>query len=134
MPKENIEIPKGNTPEAVMARDKIIKKSLSHLVDTTTPCSGLGNAPVLISASSVNETAHHAAKSYRSTCAALDIVHQIRTAKFHRMVLPKANKRQRNMGFAFLIEMHGQYDGKTTKLMIGARIKGDLVQYCITAQ
>ena len=133
MAKGNTEIPKGNTEPEFLQRKRIIKNALKALSGKSVACPALDNNQVTISPKSIEETAHHAAKSLQSTLAALDLVNQIRTATFYRYWLPKDNRQIKAFGFEFVIELHGQLSGRTTKLMVGVKITAKYMHYSITS-
>lgn len=129
-------IPKENSKEAIIERRKLLKQQLKPFIGRSIVCPDLGNVPVAISGKSVDEISHHAAKSYRSTMAALDLEHQIKIAKFYKYSKPKPNGQVSPLGFLVMIEMRGIHDGHPTKLTIGVRVrnaKERLLQYCITS-
>lgn len=131
--KNTCDIPKGSTEADFLQRKKIIKTALKPLSGKNVRCPALDNNPVTISPKSIEETAHHAAKSYQSTLAALDLVHQIETASFFKYWLPKDNRQIKAFGFEFVIELHGELGGKVTKLMVGVKITAKYMHYSITS-
>lgn len=134
MKKENIVIPKGNSKQDRAARRSIIKKQLESLVGSTMNCPCLGNVPVELTPRGLNETIHHASKSYNSTMAALRLREHLSHATLYKYRVPKDNRQRRKMGFTFTIELHDKCDGKIVKIMVGVTIKPQYFHYCITAE
>ncbi len=134
MTKENTEIPRGNSPKEFLFRKKFITDRLSKLSGESVNCPALGNHPVLITRKSIEETAHHAAKSFKSTVAALDLKNQLKTASFVRYHLPKNNNQTKKYDFIFLVELKGDFEGIPTTLMIGAKITARFIHYSLTVK
>ncbi len=130
MSKENIEIPKGNTPEARQKRMNIIRQYAGRMKGDEVYCPVLG-AKVVINGTGIGEMIEHSSKSYLSTMAVLDLKHQIAIAKFFRYHIPKDNK-QKKRGYLFMIELHGDLDGKATKIIVGVKLTAQYKHYCIT--
>ena len=97
--KENIDIPRGNSLEANKARELLIRQHMNRFKGKSIKCPALGNIDVEIKQESINETAHHASRSYFSTKAVLDLENQIKTAKLYRYNLPKDNNQRKKTEF-----------------------------------
>lgn len=127
-------IPRGASKENIEARRKIIEKELSKLKGKSFKCPCLGGVPVKVIGDSVSEIATHAAKSQRSTIAALNLPNMIRDSRFFKMHLPKDNRQRKRFKFIFLYELHCPIENGYAKLTIGVRSEGRFLQYCITVQ
>jgi len=128
-------IPTGKTKNAVDVRREFLKKELSKLKDKKYRCPCLGGVPVKIIGDSIDEIAAHAAKSFASTKAALQLPKLINEARFFKMYLPKDNYSQKKkFKFIFIYELHCPKEKGFTKIMVGVRESGKFLQYCITEQ
>ena len=114
-------------------RGKLIKSFLKQYSKQDFYCPAVGN--VRVTASGIEETAHHASKRVASTIAALNLIPIIKSAKsIFSAWPPKSNYRQSKMKFVELYELHVAMEGiGTAKLMIGKNSKGFFVHYCCTA-
>ena len=83
---------------------------------------------------SINETMRHAAKTYSSTLALL----QLDTILRYSVVYGKPKSPKKGVAnqkvFAYMLEMHYELIGiGIVKMMVGVKQTGEKVQYCITA-
>ncbi len=83
---------------------------------------------------SITETMHHAAKSYYSTLAMLQLDTILRYAiKFGNPKRPKKGVRNQEL-FMQIQEMHYELVGiGVVKMTVGIKRNGEKIQYCITA-
>ena len=83
---------------------------------------------------SINETMRHAAKTYSSTLALL----QLDTILRYSVVCGKPKPPKKGVAnqkvFSYMLEMHYELIGiGIVKMMVGVKQTGEKVQYCITA-
>lgn len=124
----------GKEDTARAQRYSLIVSGLGRLAGTSVRCPALGGVPVKITAKGIRETAFHASKSAASTEAALDIVNQIRTAKDPTIRIPKPGRQTKEFGFKVLFILKGTHKGHVTKVTVGMKRKGSVLEYCITAE
>ena len=134
---KDTDIPKGYRKIDVKARDAFLKNYLKTYKNNVVNCNALGGVPVLITQGSLDEIIEHAAKRYKSTICAMQLVSLIENAGFYRMTLPKPNKQVKKFGFSFMYELHSKTaEGFIAKIMIGVRVKKNddfrFLEYCIT--
>jgi len=131
------EIPQGQTREEIEQRKKIIKDFYAswNAVNPTKHIFNLAlNDFIHVRFLSIQETAEHAAYTYKSTLAVTYLTEILEKAKIEQRVKPKPNN-QNQKRFSEVILM--QYDKKAfgkIKLTVGV-LKGSRqnIQYCITA-
>ena len=125
-------IPTGDTKEDVYIRRAIIVERLAPLIGTSVPCKAFGNKRVEFIFASIDETAAHAAKTYKSTLAALRIVEALKKATLINTDTPHSNK-QRKMGFKKVHTLDGFLNrlGKV-KIVVGEKGNTRIRHYCIT--
>jgi hypothetical protein len=132
-----LEIPQGQTREEIEQRKKIIKNFYAswNAVNPTKHIFNLAlNDFIHVRFLSIQETAEHAAYTYKSTLAVTYLTEILEKAKIEQRVKPKPNN-QNQKRFSEVILM--QYDKKAfgkIKLTVGV-LKGSRqkIQYCITA-
>ena len=131
------EIPKGQTREEIQQREKVIKDFYASWI-AVNPTKHIFNRAlndfIHIRFLSIQETAEHAAFTYRSTLAVTYLTEILEKATVEKRVKPKTNN-QNQKRFSEMIIM--QYNKKAfgkIKLTVGI-LKGSHknIQYCITA-
>lgn len=133
---ETIGIPQGNKPEDVDERRRIISQ-FYHDWKLRNPSQRRFNLSlkeyINIRFISITETCTHAAKTYHSTLAVLQLDAILTNAKRVATVRTKANVNQKP--FEKMIVMHYECVGiGTVKMTVGVRRRThEKVQYCITA-
>ena len=130
------EIPRGDSPEDFEKRTKIIIQfyrewqaaNLSKRVYNN----GLKDY-INVRQISISETARHAAKTYLSTLAVLQLDGILACAKKIRVGKPRARSNQSK--FQAMIEMQHDCPGVgMVKLMVGVKLRTHIkIQYCITS-
>ena len=138
---ENIEkifIPSGDTKEEIKEREKIISEVYRKWYDNN-PSKSVFNHNlkdnINIRFVSINETIHHASRSFLSTLAVLQIDLILRNAyQIGKPVKPKLDKKKQE-DFSEIIIMECPLIGMgTAKLTVGVKKKSGMkIQYCITA-
>ena len=132
MEKEII-IPKGSTPDDIKARKQIIgdfyaKWNAEH-ADKKVWNESL-RAFIHIKYQSINETKGHAAISYASTKAVLELTELLEKAVVIKKKEAKKNDRNQKSFDQMVIMSHNG-----TRLLVGHQAsKDEYVQYCITAK
>ena len=132
----NEDIPRGNTPEEIENRKEIILQFYREW-KTANPTQRVYNNGlkdyINIRKVSISETARHAAKTYLSTLAVMQLDGILACARKVRIGKPKARSSQST--FQAMIEMVHDCPGVgKVKLMVGVRLKTHIkIQYCITA-
>ena len=121
----------GNEDTARSKRYARIVSGLARIKNTSVYCPTL-KRPVIITKDSIEELAYHASKSEKSTNAAIDVVHQIKIAKQPHFDIPKEGKQRRLFRFEMIITMQGQLNKSKTKITVGVRASGNVIQYCLT--
>ena len=130
------EIPQGSTPEDIDARRRIISKFYHDWKDQN-PSQRRYNLSlkeyINIRFVSITETCTHAAKSYHSTLAVLQLDAILTNAKRIATLRTKANSNQKQ--FEKMIIMQYECVGLgVIKMTVGVRRRThEKVQYCITA-
>ena len=83
---------------------------------------------------SINETMRHAAKTYSSTLALLQLDTILRYSVVYGKPRPPKKGVANQKVFAYMLEMHYELIGiGIVKMMVGVKQTGEKVQYCITA-
>ena len=83
---------------------------------------------------SINETIRHAAKTYSSTLALLQLDTILRYSVVYGKPKPPKKGVANQKVFAYMLEMHYELIGiGIVKMMVGVKRTGEKVQYCITA-
>lgn len=130
------EIPRGNTTEEIEKRTAIILH-FYHEWKAANPTQRVYNHGlkdyINVRQISISETARHAAKSYLSTLAVLQLDGVLACARKVRM--GKVRARSNQAKFQAMIEMMHDCPGVgRVKLVVGVRLKTHIkIQYCITA-
>lgn len=130
------EIPQGNTPKEIDERRSIIS-NFYHEWKANNPSQRRYNLflkeYINIRFVSITETCTHAAKTYHSTLAVLQLDAILTNARLVSTVRPKSNANQKQ--FEKMIVMHYECVGiGVVKLTVGVRRRThEKVQYCITA-
>ncbi len=124
----------GRIPNTMLEREEFLLEELEEYVGMTVYNSSL-KADVYISQDSIEETAHHAAKSESSTIAALNMLNVIEKAEVVETCKPKNNGQKSKFHFRDMYELRIEmrYVGDI-KLMIGKQGRRNYMEYCITAQ
>lgn len=133
-----IEIPTGDGKDDIKIREEIISEVNSKWYENN-PSKSVYNADlkdeINVRFLSVNETIHHASKSYLSTLAVLQLDLILRNA--HQIGKPvKVKPEVKNQSdFSKMIIMECPLIGiGTAKLTVGVKKKSGMkIQYCITA-
>ena len=83
---------------------------------------------------SINETIRHAAKTYSSTLALLQLDTVLRYSVVYGKPKPPKKGVANQKVFAYMLEMHYELISiGIVKMMVGVKRTGEKVQYCITA-
>ena len=83
---------------------------------------------------SINETMRHAAKTYSSTLALLQLDTILRYSVVYGKPKPPKKGVANQKVFSYMLEMHYELIGiGIVKMMVGVKQTGEKVQYCITA-
>ena len=132
-----MKIPTGNTKEDIKAREKVISDFYCKWI-AEHPLKKVYNInlkdDINIRFISINETSCHAAKTYLSTLAVLQLDAILATAKrFGSSKKPKKGVKNQE-GFSEIIEMRCNLTGiGIVKLIVGVKkTSGMKIQYCIT--
>lgn len=126
------QIPTGDTKEDVYIRRAVIVERLAPLIGTGVPCRAFGGRRVEFVFASIDETATHAAKTYKSTLAALRITEALKNAALVDTTEPHSN-RQRKMGFKKVHTLNGPLSGiGSVKIVVGEKGNARIIHYCIT--
>ena len=130
------EIPRGDSPEELEMRTKIILQFYREW-QVANPSKRVYNNGlkdyINIRQISISETARHAAKTYLSTLAVLQLDGILACAKKVRVGKPRARSNQSK--FQAMIEMEHDCPGVgRVKLMVGVKLRTHIkIQYCITS-
>lgn len=130
-------IPEGKTLEDIKARETIIRDFYREW-KTRNPSQRKYNLAlkdyINIRMVSIVETSEHAAKSYLSTLAVLQLDSILVGAKKVSVRKPKKGNKNQKPFERILVMEHELYGIGTVKMTVGVRRKtGEKVQYCITA-
>lgn len=129
-------IPRENTPEEIEQRQTIILQFYREWKSANPTQRVYNNGLkdyINIRKVSISETARHAAKTYLSTLAVMQLDAILACAKKVRMGKPKARTSQSK--FQAMIEMMHECPGVgKVKLTVGVKLRTHIkIQYCITA-
>jgi hypothetical protein len=130
-------IPQGNSKEELKAREEIISQVYRKWTENN-PDKRVYNRSlkdyINIRYLSITETMRHAAKSYASTLALLQLDTILRYAvKYGKPKPPKKGVKNQAI-FSHIQEMHCELIGiGTVKMIVGIKRSGEKIQYCITA-
>jgi hypothetical protein len=127
-----MEIPKGKTREEIKVRERIIKDYYAEWI-ANNPSKSVWNkslnAEIKVKGLSINETYEHAARSYESTIAVMNLTEILSQAKIVSQGPRKADD-QNQKAFSRVYVM--RY--RNVRLVVGYQpSKGDYVQYSITS-
>ena len=130
-------IPQGQTREDIELREKFIKDFYAYWI-AINPTKHIFNIAlndfIHVRFLSFQETAEHAAFTYKSTLAVTFLTEILEKAKIEKRVKPKANNQNQKL-FSEMIIMH--YSKKAfgkIKLTVGVlKSSRQNIQYCITA-
>ena len=130
-------IPQGNSKEALKQREEIISQVYRTWTENN-PTKRVYNRSlknnINIRFLSITETIRHAAKTYESTLAMLQLDTILRNAVKYGKPKPPKKGVKNQASFSQMQEMH--YDLAkvgTVKMMVGIKRTGEIIQYCITA-
>lgn len=132
-----VEIPQGQTREEIRRREKIIKDFYAkwNAVNSTKQVFNLTlNDFIHVRFLSIQETAEHAAFTYKSTLAVTYLTEILEKATVEKRVKPKPNNQnQKRFSEIIIMQYHKKAFGRI-KLTVGV-LKGSRknIQYCITA-
>lgn len=127
-----MEIPRGKTREEIKAREKIIKDYYAGWI-ANNPSKAVWNnslnAEIKVKGISINETYEHAARSYESTLAVMDLTEILSSAVIVSHGPHKSDdKNQKAFSEIYVMRYKG------IRLIVGYQpSKGDYVQYSITS-
>jgi len=131
------EIPQGQTREDIQQRERIIKDFYANW-NAVNPTKHIFNRAlndfIHVRFLSIQETAEHAAFTYKSTLAVTYLTEILERATVENRVKPKVNNQnQKRFSEIIIMQYHKKSFGKI-KLTVGV-LKGSRknIQYCITA-
>lgn len=126
-------VPVGDSANDLKMRESQLKKYLKQFNKMRFYCEAL-KTDVLFISESIREIVYHARKDADSTVAAMCFPELLNKAVYIRSDLPKPGNQSKSFKFDVIYELHAKYaQGKTAKIMVGARRSGIHIQYCITA-
>ena len=129
-------VPMGNSKEALNLRKEIISQVYRRWTEEN-PDKRVYNRSlkdyINIRYLSINETTRHAAKTYSSTLALLQLDTILRYSVVYGKPKPPKKRVANQKIFAYMLEMHYELIGiGLVKMMVGVKRTGEKVQYCIT--
>lgn len=130
-------IPQGNSKEELNQRQEIISQVYRKWTEEN-PDKRVYNRSlkdyINVRYLSITETMRHAAKTYTSTLALLQLDTILRYAVVYGKPKPPKKGVSNQKVFAYMLEMHYDLIGiGLVKMMVGVKRTGEKVQYCITA-
>lgn len=130
-------IPQGNSKEALKQREEIISQVYRTWTENN-PTKRVYNRSlknnINIRFLSITETIRHAAKTYESTLAMLQLDTILRNAVKYGKPKPPKKGVKNQAAFSQMREMRYDLAGVgTVKMMVGTKRTGEIIQYCITA-
>jgi len=130
-------IPLGHTREEIQQREKIIKNFYANW-NAVNPTKHIFNIAlndfIHIKFLSIQETAKHAASTYKSTLAVTFLTEILEKAKIEKRVKPKPNNKNQKRFSEVIIMQYSKHTFGKIKLTIGVlRGSRQKIQYCITA-
>ena len=130
-------IPMGNSKEELNVREEVISQVYRRWTEEN-PDKRVYNRSlkdyINIRYLSINETMRHAAKTYSSTLALLQLDTILRYSVVYGKPKPPKKGVSNQKIFAYMLEMHHELIGiGLVKMMVGVKRTGEKVQYCITA-
>ncbi|MDR0799277.1 MAG: hypothetical protein LBN18_05930 [Dysgonamonadaceae bacterium] len=131
------EIPQGETREEIQIREKIIKDFYA-IWNAENPEKHIYNADlhgfIHVRFLSIQETAEHAAATYKSTLAVTYLTEILEKAKVVKRVQPKTNNQNQKRFSEIIIMQYVKASFGKIKLTVGVlRGSKQHIQYCITA-
>ena len=132
-----IEIPQGRTREEIQQREKIIKDfyAMWNAANTTKHVFNVElNDFIHVRFLSIQETAEHAAFTYKSTLAVTYLTEILEKATVEKRVKPKPNNQNQKRFSEIIIMQYNKRAFGKIKLTVGVlRGSRKKLQYCITA-
>ena len=130
-------IPQGNSKKALKQREEIISQVYRTWTENN-PTKRVYNRSlknnINIRFLSITETIRHAAKTYESTLAMLQLDTILRNAVKYGKPKPPKKGVKNQAAFSQMREMRYDLAGVgTVKMMVGIKRTGEIIQYCITA-
>ena len=126
-------IPMGNSKEDLNLRKEVISQVYRKWTEENPNKRSLKDY-INIRYLSINETMRHAAKTYSSTLALLQLDTILRYSVVYGKPKPPKKGVANQKVFAYMLEMHYELIGiGIVKMMVGVKRTGEKVQYCITA-
>ena len=130
-------IPQGNSKKALKQREEIISQVYRTWTENN-PTKRVYNRSlknnINIRFLSITETIRHAAKTYESTLAMLQLDSILRNAVKYGKPKPPKKGVKNQAAFSQMREMRYDLAGVgTVKMMVGIKRTGEIIQYCITA-
>ena len=132
-----MDIPQGNSKDDFKQREEIISQVYRRWTEEN-PDKRVYNRSlkdyINIRYLSITETMRHAAKTYTSTLAMLQLDTILRySVKYGKTRPPKKGVKNQEI-FTQMLEMRCELVGiGTVKMMVGIKRSGEKIQYCITA-
>jgi len=137
MKKETIFIPRGQTKEEILQRERIIRdfyatwnavNPTKHIFNTAL------NDFIHVRFLSMHETARHASTSYESTLAVTFLTEILEKATVEKRVKPKPNSQNQKRFSEIIVMKYSKQMFGQIKLTVGVlRGSRQKIQYCITA-
>ena len=130
-------IPQGNSKEALKQREEIISQVYRTWTENNPTKRDYNRSlkdNINIRFLSITETIRHAAKTYESTLAMLQLDTILRNAVKYGKPKPPKKGVKNQAAFSQMREMRYDLAGVgTVKMMVGIKRTGEIIQYCITA-
>jgi hypothetical protein len=131
------DIPQGTTKEDIKERNTFIKKFYANW-SAANPTKQIYNANLTdyinVKYLSMDETATHAARRYKSTIAVTYLTDILTKAKLIKREKPKPNNKNQKQFSEIILMEYSKVDFGKIKLTVGVlRGSGQKIQYCITA-
>jgi hypothetical protein len=131
------EIPQGSSREDITRREKIIKDfyaSWNAINPTKHVCNVALNDFIHVRFLSIQETAEHAAFTYKSTLAVTHLTEILEKATVIKRDTPKPNNQNQKRFSEIIIMQYNKRSFGKIKLTVGVlRGSRKKIQYCITA-
>lgn len=137
MAKETIDIPTGNSKQELKIREDIISQVYRKWTEAN-PTKRVYNRSlkdyINVKYLSITETMRHAAKTYASTLALLQLDYILRYAVKYGKPTPTKRGSKNQATFTHMQQMRCELVGiGTVKMLVGIKRSGEKIQYCITA-
>ena len=130
-------IPQGNSKKALKQREEIISQVYRTWTENNSTKRVYNRSlknNINIRFLSITETIRHAAKTYESTLAMLQLDSILRNAVKYGKPKPPKKGVKNQAAFSQMREMRYDLAGVgTVKMMVGIKRTGEIIQYCITA-